>query len=113
MPRNMLQARWIRPCYECRGNRETTGTFTYSTATGNQLASDGKWNYFYDRNNNLVQKTNISTGEVYAYGYDNREIIGGYDDGSNEVGDRNVFKEDGAQNASKETVLQVVTTQAV
>ena len=48
----------------------------------------------------------------WAYGYDNREIIGGYDDVSKEVGDRNIFK-DGAQNASKETVLQVVTTQAV
>ena len=58
--------------YDLNGNRLTTGTFTYSTAGANQLASDGIWNYFYDQNGNLIQKVNISTGEVFAFGYDNR-----------------------------------------
>jgi YD repeat-containing protein len=55
--------------YDLNGNRTMTG---YTTGLANELTSDGTWNYGYDSNGNLVQKTNISTGEVYAFGYDNR-----------------------------------------
>ncbi len=55
--------------YDLNGNRTMTG---YTTGLANELTSDGTWNYAYDSNGNLIQKTNISTGEVFAFGYDNR-----------------------------------------
>jgi RHS repeat-associated protein len=54
--------------YNAEGNRNSTG---YSTSTGNELSSDGTWNYSYDAEGNETGKTNISTGEVWSYFYDN------------------------------------------
>ncbi len=55
--------------YDLNGNRTMTG---YATGPANELTSDGTWNYFYDKNGNQIAKTNISTGEMFSYGYDNR-----------------------------------------
>ena len=58
--------------YDLNGNRTMTG---YATGPANELTSDGTWNYFYDKNGNLIGKMNISTGEVFSYGYDNRNRL--------------------------------------
>ena len=52
--------------YDTNGNRTTTG---FSTGPGNQLLSDGVWNYKYDAAGNTIWKTNISTGEYWAYSW--------------------------------------------
>jgi RHS repeat-associated protein len=58
--------------FDSNGNRTMSG---YSTGPANSLLSDGTWNYFYDRNGNQVQKVNISTGETFAFGFDNRNRL--------------------------------------
>ena len=40
--------------------------------TGNQLSTDGTYNYTYDANGNELTKTNISTGDYWTYGYDDK-----------------------------------------
>jgi RHS repeat-associated protein len=58
--------------YDLNGNRTMTG---YATGLANQTTSDGTWDYVYDKNGNLIQKINISTGELVVYGYDNRNRL--------------------------------------
>jgi RHS repeat-associated protein len=58
--------------FDKEGNRNSTG---YSVTTGNELSSDGTWNYVYDNAGNTIQKTNISTGAVWLYSYDNRNQL--------------------------------------
>ena len=53
--------------FDLNGNRTMTG---YTTGPANEIASDGTWNYYTDKNGNMVQKINISTGEVFAYSFD-------------------------------------------
>jgi RHS repeat-associated protein len=57
--------------YDANGNRTMTG---YSTGTGNELTSDGTYNYTYDNDGNTLTQTNIATGSVtyYAWDYRNR-----------------------------------------
>src|SRR5258708_39752621 len=57
--------------YDSNENRTTTG---YTPATNNQLSSDGTYNYSYDNNGNLTQKTAISGGAytTYTWDYHNR-----------------------------------------
>ncbi len=50
--------------YDANGNRTTSG---FSTGTGNELLSDGTWNYKYDAAGNTILKTNISSGEYWTY----------------------------------------------
>ena len=50
--------------FDLNGNRTMTG---YTTGPANEITSDGTWNYYTDKNGNIVQKINISTGEVFAY----------------------------------------------
>jgi RHS repeat-associated protein len=47
----------------------------YTTGSANELTSDGVWNYAFDKNGNVISKTNISTGEVFNYGYDNKNRL--------------------------------------
>ena len=54
--------------YDLNGNRTMPG---YITGVANELTSDGIWNYSHDKNGNLTGKTNISTTEVWSFGYDN------------------------------------------
>jgi RHS repeat-associated protein len=58
--------------YDLNGNRTMPG---YATGPANELTSDGIWNYSHDKNGNLIGKTNISTGETWSYGYDNRNRL--------------------------------------
>ena len=53
--------------YDPNGNRNLPG---YVTGPNNQLLSDGTWNYSYDAAGNTIGKTNIQTGETWAYSYD-------------------------------------------
>ena len=45
-----------------------------STGTGNELTSDGTYNYTYDNNGNMLTQTEIATGSVtyYTWDYQNR-----------------------------------------
>jgi RHS repeat-associated protein len=67
--------------YDSNGNRNMTG---YSTGPGNELTSDGTYNYTYDNEGNEVTKTAIATGNetIYAYDFRNRlaevdQVVGG------------------------------------
>jgi RHS repeat-associated protein len=58
--------------YDLNGNRTMPG---YTTGLANELTSDGTWTYTYDKNGNVIGQTNPSTGEVFSYGYDNRNRL--------------------------------------
>ncbi len=68
--------------YDLNGNRTSTGTdaggsltsATYTTTTGNELASDGTYTYTYDKDGNTLTQTDIATGTVtyYTWDYENR-----------------------------------------
>ncbi len=58
--------------YDANGNRTMSG---YSTGPNNQLTSDGTWNYYADKNGNITQKIKPSTGEIWNFGYDNRNRL--------------------------------------
>ncbi len=58
--------------YDANGNRTMSG---YSTGPNNQLTSDGAWNYYADKNGNITQKIKPSTGEIWNFGYDNRNRL--------------------------------------
>ncbi|AGA28668.1 FG-GAP-like repeat-containing protein [Singulisphaera acidiphila] len=67
--------------YDSNGNRNTTG---YTTGTGNQITSDGTFNYAYDVEGNLTSKTEVSSGDetLYKWDYRNRlievdQLVGG------------------------------------
>jgi RHS repeat-associated protein len=53
--------------YDATGNRNLPN---YVTTAGNQLQTDGTWNYHYDTEGNLSWKINPSTGIIWRYGYD-------------------------------------------
>ena len=45
-------------------------------AAGNEITSDGTWNYTYDAVGNLTNRTNITTGEEWTYGYNlNNQLV--------------------------------------
>jgi RHS repeat-associated protein len=58
--------------YDDNGNRINTG---YVTGENNQLLSDGKFNYQYDKEGNRVKRTEIATGEVTEYQWDHRNRL--------------------------------------
>src|SRR5579875_3391351 len=58
--------------YDLNGNRTMAG---YQTGTGNELLSDGTYNYTYDKDGNLVSQTNIATGSVTYYTWDYRNRL--------------------------------------
>jgi YD repeat-containing protein len=58
--------------YDANGNRTMAG---YSTGTDNLLLSDGTWTYSYDSENNLISRSDTSTGITWTYGYDNRNAL--------------------------------------
>ncbi|MEW4454562.1 RHS repeat-associated core domain-containing protein [Bremerella sp. JC817] len=59
--------------YDENGNRTGGG---YSTGDNNQLLSDGTFNFTYDDEGNLTQRTSIADGSytVYEYDYRNRLV---------------------------------------
>jgi hypothetical protein len=54
--------------YHPSGNRDSTG---YATGAGNEMTSDGTYDYTYDAKGNEQTKTNISTGDKWTYEYNN------------------------------------------
>lgn len=63
-----------RYTYDANGN-PTNGGFVVSA--NNQITSDGTFNYGYDNEGNLVQKTAIATGATTTYEYDYRNRLVG------------------------------------
>jgi RHS repeat-associated protein len=74
----------VRYSYDANGNRTMTG---YQTGTGNELLSDGTYNYTYDKDGNMTSQTNIATGYVtyYTWDYRNRLIEVKQEDNHNNV----------------------------
>ena len=79
--------------YDDNGNRVNTG---YVTGENNQLQSDGKFNYEYDKEGNRVKRTEIANGEVTEYEWDYRNRLTGVvtKDSSGSVVERNQYTYD-------------------
>jgi len=63
--------------YDANGNRTAShvhGT-SYVIGPGNQLLSDGFYNYEYDTEGNMVRKTEIETGNVTIYQFDQKNRL--------------------------------------
>jgi RHS repeat-associated protein len=58
--------------YDLNGNRTNAG---YQTTTNNRLQSDGVYNFVYDDEGNLTQRTTIATNEVTEYSWDYRNRL--------------------------------------
>ncbi len=58
--------------YDLNGNRTMAG---YQTGTGNELLSDGTYNYTYDKDGNTLTQTNIATGSVTYFSWDYRNRL--------------------------------------
>ena len=58
--------------YDANGNRDSAD---YVIGRGNRLLSDGRFNYAYDLEGNLIRKTEIATGNVTEYTYDFRNRL--------------------------------------
>ncbi len=58
--------------YDANGNRNAAGQ---TTATGNQIQSDGTFNYSYDAAGNLVSKTNLASGDATIDQWDYRNRL--------------------------------------
>jgi YD repeat-containing protein len=58
--------------YDANGNRTNPG---YVTGANNRLLSDGKFNYEYDGEGNVIKQTDILTGEVTQYTWDYRNRL--------------------------------------
>jgi RHS repeat-associated protein len=58
--------------YDSNGNRTNTG---YVIGPDNELLSDGTYNYAYDADGNCTERTNIATGAVTDYVWDNRDRL--------------------------------------
>ncbi len=55
--------------YDSGGNRNMTG---YTTGTGNELKSGGGYTFTYDKEGNTIGETQLSTHDVWTFGYDDR-----------------------------------------
>ena len=55
--------------YDSGGNRTMSG---YTTGTGNELTASPGYTYTYDAEGNMTGETQTSTGDVWTFGYDNR-----------------------------------------
>jgi len=58
--------------YDKNGNRTMAG---YTTGAGNELTSDGVYNYTYDNEGNTLTQTQIATGTVTNYTWDYRNRL--------------------------------------
>ncbi|MFO0969473.1 MAG: RHS repeat-associated core domain-containing protein [Gemmataceae bacterium] len=47
----------------------------YTVTTNNQYSTDGTWNYTYNNEGAITQKTNISTGELWLYTWDHNNRL--------------------------------------
>lgn len=60
--------------YDANGNRTNSG---YQTGSNNRLLSDGKYNYVYDDEGNLMRRTEIASNLVTEYQWDYRNRLAG------------------------------------
>ncbi|HND52788.1 MAG TPA: hypothetical protein PLV92_10345, partial [Pirellulaceae bacterium] len=63
--------------YDANGNRVSSslhGT-DYQTTASNRLLTDGKFNYAYDDEGNLVRRTEIATGKIREFQWDYRNRL--------------------------------------
>jgi RHS repeat-associated protein len=60
--------------YDSNGNRPNPGA-TPAPVLNNQPASDGTYDYAYDNEGNLITRTDIATGAVTKYAWDNRNRL--------------------------------------
>jgi RHS repeat-associated protein len=58
--------------YDTNGNRTMTG---YTMGPGNELTSDGVYNYTYDNEGNTLTQTEIATGQVTYFTWDYRNRL--------------------------------------
>ena len=58
--------------YDSGGNRNMSG---YTVGTGNELLSGGGYTYTYDKEGNQTGQTQLSTGDVWTFGYDDRNRL--------------------------------------
>ncbi|MFO0905215.1 MAG: RHS repeat-associated core domain-containing protein [Pirellulales bacterium] len=63
--------------YDQNGNRTNSSRHGdgYVTGPNNQLLSDGEFNYTYDGEGNLIQRTEITTGKIREFGWDYRNRL--------------------------------------
>lgn len=65
--------------YDANGNRNSSG---YQTGSNNRLQSNGKYNYAYDDEGNLIKRTEIASNNVTEYQWDYRNRLAGVVDQS-------------------------------
>ena len=63
--------------YDSNGNRANPG---YVTGPDNELLSDGTYTYQYDADGNQIERTDIATGAITLYTWDNRNRLVGLTD---------------------------------
>src|SRR5262249_42227982 len=62
--------------YDANGNRVSSShSSSYTTGPNNQLLSDGTFNYAYDKEGNLISRTEIATGKVRLFRWDFRDRL--------------------------------------
>jgi RHS repeat-associated protein len=60
--------------YDANGNETGTG---YTTATGNEQTASPGYSYTYDADGNMITMTQTSTGDVWTYSYNFRNLMTG------------------------------------
>jgi RHS repeat-associated protein len=61
--------------YDSNGNRQSVNSTDYEVGPYNRLLSDGVYDYEYDDEGNLTQKTSIATGNYTVYVWDHRNRL--------------------------------------
>jgi RHS repeat-associated protein len=63
--------------YDANGNRTASSQpgSNYQTGAGNQVQTDGKFNYKYDADGNLISRSEIATGKVRTFQWDYRNRV--------------------------------------
>ena len=60
--------------YDANGNETGTG---YTTSTGNEQTASPGYTYTYDADGNMITSTQTSTGDVWTYSYNFRNLMTG------------------------------------
>ena len=98
--------------YDANGNRTNGG---YQTGADNRLLTDGLFNYQYDQEGNRTKRTEIATGKVTEYVWDDRERLTSvvFKDGSGNVTKTIEYTYDGNNQRIGKKIDGVVTERYV